>query len=86
MLAVPVFHPLDQNKLRPSPWGTIGVVRFSSSSRACEISRFLSKIPSREDRRAVTVLRTLADAYVQKMIAALAETGPSGGEKDLALD
>jgi len=86
MLAVPVFHPLDQNRLRPSPWGTIGVVRFNSSSRTSEIPRFLSKIPSREVRQAMTVLRGWAEAHVQKLVAALGETSPSSTGNKQTLD
>ena len=41
ILAVPVFHPREQDK--PSPWGTIGVVSFGSSSPASKIPLLLNR-------------------------------------------
>jgi hypothetical protein len=73
ILAVPVYHPQEQDKPRPSPWGTIGVVSFASSSPASKIPRLLNKKLSPEDDETLTILRGLAQSHVYQMITALGQ-------------
>lgn len=69
-LAVPVYHPREQDKPRPSPWGTIGVVSFASSSPASKIPRLLNRELSAEVAEMLTILRGLAQAHVHDMVTA----------------
>lgn len=71
ILAVPVFHPAEQNKARPSPWGTIGVVSFGSSSTATKVPQLLNRPLAKEDEEMLTDLRGIAQAHVHKIIQIL---------------
>jgi len=56
ILAVPLFHPSEQKGPRPSPWGTIGVVRIGSSSLKCAVPRLLNRVLSCEDKEMMKLL------------------------------
>jgi 3',5'-cyclic AMP phosphodiesterase CpdA len=73
ILAVPIYHPREQDERQPSPWATIGVVCFSSSSPASKISLLLNQDLAREDEEMLKILRGLAQAHVHGMLTALGQ-------------
>ena len=70
MLAVPVYHPIEQDEPRPSPWSAICVVSFGSSSLASKIPTLVDQTssPSNELFNAV---RSLCQAGVSDLLATL---------------
>jgi hypothetical protein len=73
ILAVPVYHPHEQDKPRPSPWGTIGVVTFGSSSPASKVAQLLNQRLSPADENTLKILRGLAQAHVYDIVTALGQ-------------
>ena len=77
ILAVPLYHPHEQDNSRPSPWGTIGVISFGSSSPASKVPLLLNQELSVEAKEMLTILRGLAQAHVYDMVTALGQPKPS---------
>jgi hypothetical protein len=73
ILAVPIYHPIEQDKSRPSPWGTIGVVAFGSASTASKIAPLLNPELSPEAQDMLKILRALGQAHVYDMVTALGQ-------------
>lgn len=73
IIAVPIYHPKEEDKPRPSPWGTIGVISFGSSSPASKIPPLLNRDLSPDDEEMLKILRGLGQAHVHKMITALGQ-------------
>jgi len=86
ILALPLFHPREHDNPRPSPWGTIGVVAFSSSSSACKVPAFLNEDLSLENREMMTIQRGMADTFLHEMFGPPARTPPSRNDKTGALE
>ncbi|MCL2715801.1 MAG: metallophosphoesterase, partial [Alphaproteobacteria bacterium] len=86
MLAVPLVHPMEQDKPRPSPWGTIGVVCFSSSSSACKIPSLLNEVLPDQDQNIMNFLRLSLNSSVHRMFRAPGKTNPTSAEKAGVLD
>ncbi|MET0678135.1 MAG: metallophosphoesterase [Bradyrhizobium sp.] len=73
ILAIPVYHPDEEEKPRPSPWSTIGVLSFGSSSPASKIPPLLNQLLSMKDKDMVRILRGLAQSHVHEIIAILSQ-------------
>ncbi|MCL2715917.1 MAG: metallophosphoesterase [Alphaproteobacteria bacterium] len=86
ILAVPLFHPREQDNPRPSPWGTIGVVCFSSSSSACKVPRLLNEVLSIENQEMMTVQRGMAGIFVHEMFGAPGRTVPPSNDQTEELE
>jgi hypothetical protein len=76
LLAVPVYHPAQQDERRPSPWATIGVVSFGSSSLASKVPALLNSTLSTENAKMLTILRGLAQAHVHDILTTLGHPEP----------
>lgn len=57
ILAVPLFHPREQDHPQPLPLGTIDVECFSSSSPASKVPRLLNEVLSLENQEIMAVQR-----------------------------
>jgi hypothetical protein len=77
ILAVSVYHPREQDKPRPSAWGTIGVVSFGSSSPASKVPQLLNRQLSAEAAEMLKILRGLAQAHVYDIVTALGQPAAS---------
>lgn len=73
ILAVPVYHPMEQDKPRPSPWGTIGVVAFGSASTASKVPPLVKGDLSEENQEKLTILRAVAQSHIYGMVTALGQ-------------
>jgi 3',5'-cyclic AMP phosphodiesterase CpdA len=71
MLAVPVYHPAEQNEHRPSPWAAICVVSFGSSSLASKIPPLLNQTLTAESNKLIKAIRGLCQAGVNDILQTL---------------
>jgi predicted phosphodiesterase len=71
ILAIPIYHPEEEEKSRPSPWGTIGVLSFGSSSPASQIPPLRNHPLSTADKEMLQILRGLAQSHVHEIISVL---------------
>ncbi|MCL2716727.1 MAG: metallophosphoesterase [Alphaproteobacteria bacterium] len=71
IVAVPVFHPWEQQKESPSLWGGIGVVCVSLSSPASRILELLNDVLLPEEEEMASRLRMLTHIRVHEMITEL---------------
>jgi hypothetical protein len=69
MLAVPVYHPAEQDEPRPSPWSAICVVSFGSSSLASKIPALLNRTLAPESKTLIKAVRALCQAGVSDILA-----------------
>lgn len=75
MLAIPIFHPEEQDRTEPSFFGTIGVVSFGSSDLATGVPQLLNSTQRTEDVKRMKLLRGLSQAVVFEMTQQLLRTG-----------
>ena len=79
MLAVPVYHPTEQDEPRPSPWSAICVVCFGSSSLASKIPPlippFLSRTLTPESGTLSRAVRAVCQSNISNILNHLSGGG-----------
>lgn len=77
MLSIPVYHPLEEDNRRPSPWSVIAVVAFATSAPTSKIPAMLNPILSKQSQKTLRTVRALSQSFVHEILSKLDSSNPS---------